>query len=117
MNVKNYVRTIACAIAAAVVLFALGACSGSNNADTARIYANGANTITLNEDFTFSAKLPHGLTKSGTYSETVDALGVTTIIFTVNGAQASGIIRNNVLSIPSEWEDSHGHGSNFALRK
>lgn len=115
MKTKKSKLIISCALAAVIILIAFVACS-EKETDKARVYANGSNAITLNVDLSFDAKLAHGVSKAGTYSESTDASGVTTITFTADGETASGTIQDGVLTIPHEWEDSHGHGNTFTLQ-
>ncbi len=70
-------------------------------------YVNESQSITLNEDGTFSATLAHE-SKSGTYK--VKGAAIT---FTVGGTDYKGSISSKKITIPSEWNDEHDHGSVF----
>lgn len=82
-----------------------------------RVYANGRFTVTLNRDGTFEASLPHGVTRSGRFSEVAD--GNTTIVsFGQEGvAEVNGVINGDVLTIPIEWDDGHRHPRDYTLRR
>ena len=73
------------------------------------------NTVTLNSDGTFSARLPHGVSFDGTFTE-INEGDMTRITFTYQNISADGTILNDVLEVPHEWEDDHGHGSEYRLR-
>ena len=108
------IRVLACALAALIALFALGACSGQ--ADY-RYYGISGTGVTLNDDLTFAANLYHGTVKTGTYTESAGPDGVTLVTFTSGGVQAVGAIVDDVLTIPLEWRDGHGgHSNAFPLR-
>ena len=78
-----------------------------------RIFTDGQQTVTLHANGTFSARLAHD-TQSGTYAEKQEG-GVTVVSFTVGNTTVNGKIGGDVLTIPEEWDDQHGHGSQ--LRK
>lgn len=82
-----------------------------------RVFVAGNNRVTLYEDGSFTAELPHGVSKSGTYTEIehIDA-DVTTISFTVEDRIEVGSITGDTLTIPAEWDDGHGHATEFVLR-
>jgi hypothetical protein len=63
----------------------------------------------------FAAALAHNVSRSGTYSKTVDG-GRTIITFNTNGAEVIGWIENNELHIPAEWDDGCGHRRILPLR-
>ena len=73
-------------------------------------YSSGGQTITLHNDGTFTANLAHGLSYEGSYEKTSDSDG-TILIFTTGGTSVSGRVNGDILSIPDEWLDDHGHGS------
>jgi uncharacterized protein YxeA len=78
------------------------------------IFASGDQIIILGADGNFTAELEHDVSRSGTYTDSnVD--GVTTVSFVYDNTTAVGTIENNVLSIPEEWDDGHGHGTSFVL--
>jgi len=101
--------TVAAVIVAAVIFFVL---DYQNNH---RVYASGDSTVTLSSNGNFRTKLYHGERITGTYTES-DENGVTVITFTHDGKTSTGMLLGNNLTIPDEWDDDHGHGSNFTLR-
>ena len=86
-----------------------------NQQSDTRVYALGVNTITLSGDGTFDAQPGCAGSKSGTFSESLSG-DVTIVSFTHDGMTANGRIVGNVLTIPDEWDDGHGHGTEFTLR-
>ena len=80
-----------------------------------RVFSDGLQTVTLRANGKFTAALAHD-SRAGTYTETKEN-GVTTISFTAEGATVTGDITDDVLTIPEEWGDSHGHGSKLKLKK
>ena len=80
-----------------------------------RLYSDGYQTVTLNANGTFTAKLAHE-SKSGTYTESTSA-GNTRISFIVDGKTDIGSIVGEVLTIPDAWDDHHGHGAILRLQK
>ena len=83
--------------------------------DRTRVFSGIGTSITLYEDGTFNAFLPHNMRKFGTYTEAI-ADGVTTVLFTSNGETVSGRISSNVLTLPSEWEPECFCWHNLRLR-
>ena len=81
---------------------------------TRRVFADDNQTVTLHDNGSFTASLVHG-TISGTYTENTEG-GITTVTFAAGGLTANGIIANNVLSLPDEWKDDHGHGTELRMR-
>ena len=79
-----------------------------------RVFSDGHQTITLNYNMSYAAKLAHE-THEGIYSEKVDN-GVTTITFNTGAESVEGFIHGDVLTLPEEWDDGHGHG-NQLIRK
>jgi len=107
-------RALTCVLLAAVMLFSLAAC-GAKEQD--RVYGTASAGVTLKADGSFSANLYHSVSKAGTYTESESSAGVTVVTFTVSdGTTAVGTIQGKVLTIPTEWMDSHGHGSSFTLQ-
>jgi hypothetical protein len=88
----------------------------SSQKPNARIYSDGHQSITLYDDGNYTARLAHGVSKSGTYTESAED-GVTIVSFVTRGKTENGRIRDNVLTFPSEWDDGHGHGSQLRLRE
>ena len=70
-------------------------------------------TVTLHKNGSFSATLAHE-TKTGTYTE-AEVDGVITVAFGSNEKSVEGSIENEILTIPDEWQDDHGHGSKLKL--
>ena len=82
-----------------------------------RVYENGNQTVILKSDGSFTANLAHEVTKSGTYNENEsEENGIITVSFVTDGSTAEGTISNNILTIPDEWSDGHGHGTTFRLK-
>ena len=79
-----------------------------------RVYTDGHQTVTLHANGNFSATLAHE-TRNGTYTEN-EADGVITVTFVSDGKSAEGNIKNDVLTLPDEWQDDHGHGSKLKLK-
>jgi len=111
---KKAIIIAGCALAAiAVVGVLIFAIIEESNA---RVFVSGSNQIILFEDGRFSAILPHNVTKSGTFTETTEG-NLTTVLFTHGGNTVSTNITGNVLRIPVEWEDGHGHNPLYTLRE
>ncbi|MCL2513181.1 MAG: hypothetical protein FWF08_04690 [Oscillospiraceae bacterium] len=81
-----------------------------------RFYGSGDTGVALNADMTFTANLYHGIVKTGTYTESTGANGFTTVTYTVDGVKYVGSIKDNILTLPAKWADSHGHGNTFPLQ-
>jgi len=81
-----------------------------------RVFVLGRTAVTLSTDGTFNAILPHGIVRSGTFSETTSG-GVTAVAFVENNRTVTGIINGEVLTIPPEWDDGCEHGVDFSLRR
>ena len=73
-----------------------------------RVFADGNQRVTLANNGNFTANLPHGVTRTGTFTETPGD-GVTIISFSENGSTATGTIEGNILNLPVEWDDGCGH--------
>jgi len=81
-----------------------------------RVFGVGNNTVTLAADGTFTARLPHGVVRTGTFVEVEDD-GVIFVNFAQEGYNnAVGTIEDNVLTIPDQWDDGHGHPRQYTLR-
>ena len=106
-------KLIALALVLMLAAFVLVGCGSSDEED--RVFALGSHTVTLNADGTFEARLFHGFSVDGEYTESTVA-GVLTVTFTHDGQEVRGTIVDDVLTIPHEWEDGHGHGTQFTLR-
>ena len=74
-----------------------------------RTFSDGHQSVTLQNDGSFTARLAHGR-KSGTYTENTQG-AVTWVIFSYDGTSARGRLEGDILTIPDEWDDHHGHGS------
>jgi len=95
----------------AIVVLAVAALITIITIQAARIetYADSGQTLELHPDGTFSAVLFHGARYSGTY-EKIEHDGNIAIAFTSGGATVYGEVVNNRLTLPTEWDDGHGHG-------
>ena len=124
INRKKIFTIAACIIVAAVtavVLINVNRNSGSGKQGTSkqqtetRVFVSGSQTITLNKNGTFSARMAHNNNKDGSYTETMEG-SITIISFSYQGTTVKGRLQNGVLSIPREWDDGHGHGNTFRLK-
>jgi len=82
-----------------------------------RVYvASDNSSITLRANGTFIARLSHDV-RNGTYVE--DDLGSFLVVtfFPQGEAAANGVILGDVLQLPEEWDDGHGHSIDFYLKK
>ena len=75
--------------------------------DRTRVFSDGYQVVNLRDDGTFSARLFHNTT-SGTYTEITEG-NASMIIFTHDGAFAYSRLTNDILILPNEWDDFHGH--------
>ena len=110
---KRIITAVVCVAAVAIITAAV--LITLNQQSDRRVYALGVNTITLSGDGTFDAQPGCAGSKSGTFSESLSG-DATIITFTHDGMTANGRIVGNVLTIPDEWDDGHGHGTEFTLR-
>jgi len=115
------IQILACLLLVMIALSACGKKQADQNQD--RVFGSNRTGVILNADATFVANLYHGVVKTGTYAESTDADGVTTVTFTVDNNKpgtikdkVTGTIVDDVLTIPPEWRDSHGHSSAFVLQ-
>ncbi|MDR2202975.1 MAG: hypothetical protein LBE76_01455 [Nitrososphaerota archaeon] len=114
-NSQSLVILVFVCIAIAVVVGAIVIFNGlSEQESDVRVFTAGSQIVSLYDDGVFSAQLAHSVAKSGTYSESVVG-DVTTVIFMCDGKTEEGSIVGNVLTLPGEWGDGHGHGSKFIL--
>ena len=100
------VAAIAVFIIAAVVILSLN----SSSAPDTEVYSDGHQTVTLLPDGTFTAELVHDERESGTYDKT-DQGGLMIVSFTVDDETVYGLITDDTLYLPEEWQDDHGHNS------
>jgi hypothetical protein len=100
--------------------------------DKIRVYENGNANVKLFPDGTFIANLFHNSKITGTYSEITDGVEIA-IFFDYNGFLTNedeintfeltghmsvvGGILDNVLKIPVDWDDGHGHGLDFDYKE
>jgi len=96
-----------------VIIAALIVFSSYQQSQT-RVFTDGRQTVILYPNGSFAATLTHEAEK-GTYTENT-ADGVTTVTFISEGVAADGSIVNNILTIPEEWDDGHGHGTRLRLK-
>ncbi|MCL1845870.1 MAG: hypothetical protein FWF77_08195 [Defluviitaleaceae bacterium] len=106
-------------VAGLVVGFILMGVLGGDDDD--RVFLNAGASITLREDGTFLALLPHNVRLNGTFAETEAPAGTTVSFeFNHNGVDRNdvGTIRGNALIAPDEWDSgcAHGHGMVYILR-
>ncbi|MCL2047710.1 MAG: hypothetical protein FWG87_03180 [Defluviitaleaceae bacterium] len=77
------------------------------------VYDLDGQTVTLYPDGKFAAVLGHGVTKSGTYTQTEPE----SITFTQrNGTVENATIVDDILHVPYAWEDSCRLGTAFPRR-
>jgi hypothetical protein len=113
-NRKNLIIIASVCIAIVVAISALVIFNATNQQSETRVFTAGNQKVTLSDDGTFSAQLAHGVTKSGTYTENSTG-SVTIISFIYDGKTENGNINGNVLTLPNEWDDGHGHGASLIL--
>ena len=78
------------------------------------IYSDGHATVQLFSDGSFKADLYHDDdTYEGTYTKKTEGGRVIVTFVASDGQTCAGAIANNRLSIPHEWQDSHGHGTSL----
>ncbi|MCL2070816.1 MAG: hypothetical protein FWH07_01095 [Oscillospiraceae bacterium] len=78
----------------------------------AEIYSAGGQSVHLYENGNFTANMSHGANKKGTYTKSSeDAEGRVSVYFKVANSTVEGVIEDGRLSLPTEWDDGHGHGS------
>ena len=99
--------------------------------DHIRVFENGNTNIRLFPDGTFVANLFHNSKKTGIYSELTQN-NETAVLFTYGGTLSlEGVVSSfdsaglltvvggiveDVLTLPEDWDDGHGHGLDFAFR-
>ena len=105
---------ISVCVLAVVVIIALLIVTSSQQSNN-RVYSDGHQTVTLRDDGSFTAVLVHNESWKGTYTENTKN-GITTVTFVSEGTTVNGRISNNILTIPDEWQDDHGHGNKLKLK-
>ncbi|MCL2214303.1 MAG: hypothetical protein FWC06_03735 [Treponema sp.] len=95
-----------------IVLIAVLSVLFLRNQNDTEVFSYNGQTVRLSADGTFTANLAHNVNKSGTYTRVTES-GWTLVYFYVNGNEEIGSIANNVLTLPDEWNDGHGHGTVF----
>jgi len=76
----------------------------------------GQQSVRLTSDGSFVADLAHGVKYDGTFEKT-EQEGYADITFTFNdGLTAVGVIVDDQLHLPYEWDDGHGHETVFSKR-
>ena len=96
---------------AIIIMLAVVLIIASNNENkAAEIYSDGYQKIELFTNGKFSANLYHDVKYTGSFSKNENS-----ITFTANGKTFEAPIANDVLVLPTEWRDSHGHST--ALKK
>jgi len=100
-----------------IIILAFGtlSCSKKEKIET-EIFSFHGQTVKLLSDGNFTAFLAHGVKKSGTYTKTRENERII-ISFNVNGNIEVGMIINNFLHLPKEWDDGHSHGNIFPKGK
>ena len=102
---KKIIITVCAALTIAVVALIVVATIQYNQQ---RVFADRTQRVTLGANGSFNASLPHGVNRSGTFTETPGD-GFTIISFSENGTTATGTIEGNILNLPAEWDDGCGH--------
>jgi len=101
---------IVAVIAAAIGFFAY-------QASKDRVYTaeDGLTSVTLHDNGKFTVRFAHVGEGRGTYAEVAED-GAITVSFTINNMTADGRIEGDVLIIPEEWDDGHGHSTRLVLK-
>jgi hypothetical protein len=89
--------------------------NSGNMQGSIRVFENGNANIRLFPDRTFIANLFHNTKITGMYAEVTDG-HETAVLFTHSGMTVVGGIVDDILTIPEDWDDGHGHGMDFAYR-
>jgi ABC-type uncharacterized transport system permease subunit len=110
-------RKVAIAISAIIVIAITGLIiMAAHSERNSRVFSDGRQTVNLMQNGNFNAQLNHGVNKRGTYSEeTVN--GAIEIVFLTNGVSERGSIVDDVLVLPSEWDDGCGHNDRLPQRR
>ncbi|MCL2455983.1 MAG: hypothetical protein FWD19_00365 [Defluviitaleaceae bacterium] len=105
-----------CSVVAAIIVGALIFSAFRDNSD--RVFVSGSSQITLREDGTFIAMLPHNAILSGTFDENISE-NTATVLFTHSGRTDTARLSGQTLTVPSGWlpSCSHTYNPNFNLRR
>ncbi|MCL2477328.1 hypothetical protein [Candidatus Bathycorpusculum sp.] len=110
---KKVLALVCVSVVVIVVVVAALVVFNSPQQSADRVFTDGHQTITLYDDGTFVAALAHDM-RGGTYTQnTVN--GVVTVTFLSDEVSVTSSIVDDVLSIPKEWQDAHGHGTQLPL--
>ena len=110
---KILIATICVVLAAAIVVLLISLSMIRQRSE--RVFTDGRQTITLRDDGTFAARLYHNVRANGTYTEMTEG-NATIITFVSGGTSIETRVVNNVLTVPAEWTDAHGHNRRLTLR-
>jgi hypothetical protein len=104
---KLIIGTVCVVVAVAIVVLLFN--DPYRKQSQARVFTDGAQTVTMQNDGTFTAELLHDTTYSGTFLEVAIGDTTTIVLFEVDGEDVQGTITNDILTMPEEWDDGHGH--------
>ena len=115
---KRTIMIAACALS--VVALSTLLIAHALRGEAVRVFSAAPNqVVTLYEDGSFVAHLPHNVTKAGTFTEHTEG-DITAISFIHSGRTEAGSITafgdTHFLTIPETWDDGCGHGRDFLLR-
>ena len=98
---------------AVIVVVAVAAAVTFSAVNTARTetYAEGSIIVELRPNGRFNATMFHGESYRGTYVKTADGAE-----FTYDGVTVPAVIEGNILLLPSQWDDGHGHSTVLTKR-
>jgi hypothetical protein len=115
---KNKIILVSIVSVAAIclaVVIAFSVISRHGKADDRIFETQDGQMIVLRTDGTFNVMLAHNVAKRGTYTED-KRNGAVNVTFNAEDGTVSTNISNNILFLPVEWYDGHGHGTRFQLR-
>ena len=75
----------------------------------AEVYGYSGQRVRLFADGRFDASLPHGMSFKGKYSKDPWIPGEISVAFVYGGGAVTGWIAGDMLLLPLEWDDGHGH--------
>ena len=116
---KRKKMTILAICTALVGVFIIAAVVYGVTRPNTRVFAAPGNlSVTLYENGQFAARLAHGISLSGTFTEDVQGTE-SVIMFTYGGTTVSTHIIDDVLLLPGPWIAgcAHGHASELTLRR